>query len=106
MPLTEPYPVVQRYTPLTEEQKKLLVEKQLAEKKSLAKMGKATDIKTFKLLKSDAEAGSPTAQYDLAKRYLDGRGCVFDTNEAIRWLKLSSSGGNAAAAKRLDEVKN
>jgi hypothetical protein len=106
MPLTEPYPVVQRYTPLTEEQKKLLVEKQLAEKKRLAEKEKTTATKTFELLKSDAEAGSPTAQYDLAKRYLEGRGCEVDTNEAIRWLKLSASGGNAAAVKRLDGLKN
>jgi len=106
MPLTAPYPVVQRYTPLTEEQKKLQVEKQLANKKRLAEKEIATATKTFGLLKSDAEAGSPTAQYDLAKRYLDGRGCEVDTNEAIRWLKLSASGGNAVAAKRLAELKN
>ncbi|HOB99940.1 MAG TPA: hypothetical protein PKM43_14520 [Verrucomicrobiota bacterium] len=41
----------------------------------------------------------PSAQYDLALRYLEGRGVQQDTNEARRLLKLATAGGYKPAVE-------
>lgn len=48
-------------------------------------------------LKSDAEAGSVTAQFDLGNRYLDGEGVEQDNVEALRWFTLAAENDNANA---------
>ena len=101
MPMTAPYMVVQAYKPLTEEQKKQLAERQAEAAKKQAEAA----TKAFEFLKSDADSGNATAQYNLSKCYMEGKGCEVDTNEAMRWLRLSASGGNVAAVKRMAELK-
>lgn len=51
-----------------------------------------------------AHDGSPGAQLDLAKRYLEGRGLTKDIEAARKWLKLSAGNGNSEAAKLLQKL--
>ncbi|MEZ5863215.1 MAG: tetratricopeptide repeat protein [Geminicoccaceae bacterium] len=44
-----------------------------------------------------AEAGDPKAQFDLADRYLDGRGVAADDEAAARWFLTAAEGGYAPA---------
>jgi len=47
----------------------------------------------------------PSAQYDLALGYLEGRGVQQDSEEALRLLKAAAAGGHEAAAKKLKELE-
>lgn len=48
-------------------------------------------------LKTQAEAGSVTAQFDLGNRYLEGDGVEQDNFEALRWFTLAAENGNGNA---------
>jgi|EP01044_Picomonas_judraskeda_P002162 TPR repeat protein len=48
-----------------------------------------------------AQAGSAAAQFDIAKRYLDGNGVVSDDAEAVRWLRRAATQGHVGAQHRL-----
>ncbi len=64
----------------------------------------AIQRKTVEFQKQRAEAGSDTAQYDLAVRYLKGEGVQRDLERARRWLEKSAKAGNSLAAKKLKEL--
>jgi hypothetical protein len=64
----------------------------------------AIQRKTIEFQKQRAEAGSDTAQYDLAMRYLKGDGLERDAAKARRWLEKSAKSGNTLAAKKLKEL--
>lgn len=61
--------------------------------------------KTIEFQKKQAEAGAPTAQYDLGTRYLKGDGVEKDLELAKKWLNASATNGNAQAAKKLLELE-
>jgi len=61
--------------------------------------------KTIEFQKKRAEEGAPTAQYDLAMRYLNGDGVEKNLELAQKWLQASATNGNSQAAKRLEELK-
>ena len=48
-------------------------------------------------LKKRAEAGDAKAQYELGRRYFNGRGVKKDHAEAARWIRKSTEHGNARA---------
>ncbi len=48
-------------------------------------------------LRSEAEAGDPTAQRELGRRYLEGDGVAPDAAAARRWLEEASVSGDAEA---------
>lgn len=52
-------------------------------------------------LNNRAEAGDPTAEYELATRYMTGLGVVRKEPEAVRWLERSAGHGNAEAQYEL-----
>lgn len=52
-------------------------------------------------LKTEAANGSPSAQYNLALHYLNGRGCETNKDLAIHWLKTASDGGDFLASNKL-----
>ena len=54
--------------------------------------------------KQRAEAGSPSAQYDLGVRYMLGDGVKKDFGEARKWLLTSRTNGNATATAKLTEL--
>lgn len=60
--------------------------------------------KTVEFQKKRAEAGAPTAQYDLAMRYLTGDGVEKDPKLARKWLQTASTNGNNQAVKKLAEL--
>ncbi|MEP6663444.1 MAG: hypothetical protein ABJC04_07235 [Verrucomicrobiota bacterium] len=61
--------------------------------------------KTVEFQKQRANAGAPTAQYDLGMRYLTGDGVEKNLDLAKKWLNASATNGNSQAAKKLDELK-
>ncbi len=61
--------------------------------------------KTIAFQKKQAEAGAPTAQYDLGVRYLNGDGVEKDSELARKWLNASATNGNTQAAKKLLELE-
>ncbi len=60
--------------------------------------------KTIEFQKKRAEAGAPSAQYDLGTRYLKGDGVEKDLDLAKKWLTLSAKNGNNQAVKKLSEL--
>lgn len=54
--------------------------------------------------KKRAEAGSPSSQYDLGMRYLDGNGVEKDLDLARKWLGEAAKNGSETAAKKLAEI--
>jgi TPR repeat protein len=65
----------------------------------------ATLRKTIEFQKQRAEAGAPSAQYDLGMRYLTGDGLEKDPALAKKWLTAASTNGNSQASKKLEELK-
>lgn len=45
------------------------------------------------VLRSNADAGDASAQFELSRRYLKGDGLEQNDDEAIRWLRLAAEGG-------------
>lgn len=74
-----------------------VVDKATEEKLAAAK-------RAFDADKKKAEAGSATAQYNLAFRYLNGDGVKADRAAAKKWLQTSAKQGNKLAAKTLQQV--
>ncbi len=60
--------------------------------------------KTVEFQKKRAEAGAPTAQYDLAMRYLTGDGVEKDPKLGRKWLESAATNGNNQAVKKLSEL--
>ena len=60
--------------------------------------------KTIEFQKKRAEAGAPTAQYDLGMRYLNGDGVEKDLDLAKKWLSAAATNGNSQAAKKLETL--
>lgn len=60
--------------------------------------------KTVEFQKKRAEAGAPSAQYDLGMRYLKGDGVEKDLDLAKKWLNASATNGNSQAIKKLEEL--
>jgi uncharacterized protein len=56
------------------------------------------------LLRYVAQAGLPTAQYDLAEMLLDGEAGPPDIKEALPWLELSAEASHPLAQFRLGEL--
>lgn len=44
-------------------------------------------------LKSNADSGDVSAQFELSRRYLNGDGLEQNDDEAIRWLRMAAEGG-------------
>jgi len=53
--------------------------------------------KTIEFQKQRAEAGAPSAQYDLGMRYFNGEGLEKDMDLAKKWLTAASTNGNNQA---------
>ena len=62
------------------------------------------DKKAVEMLKTRVKAGSNSAQYELALRYIAGKGVPKDEAEAIRLLRLSAASDHARAVKKLAEL--
>ncbi|MEO7676533.1 MAG: SEL1-like repeat protein [Verrucomicrobiota bacterium] len=60
--------------------------------------------KTVEFQKKRAEAGAPTAQYDLALRYLTGNGVEKDPKLGRKWLETAATNGSNQAVKKLSEL--
>lgn len=60
--------------------------------------------KTIEFQKQRAEAGAPTAQYDLGMRYLNGDGIEKNLELAQKWLHSAATNGNTQAVKKLEEL--
>jgi len=73
-------------------------EKAKAEKEAAVK-------RVVEFQKKRAEAGSATAQYDLAMRYLKGDGVEKDLALAKKWLQAAAKNGHTLAPKKLEELK-
>jgi TPR repeat protein len=51
-----------------------------------------------------AEAGKPTAQLQLAVRYLEGKGIARDSNQGLRWLQAAADAGVGEAISSLAQM--
>lgn len=60
--------------------------------------------KTVEFLTQRAKGGSASAQYDLALRYLDGKGVEKSEKEGRKWLEAAAKQGDAKAAKKIQEL--
>lgn len=61
--------------------------------------------KTIEFQKKRAEAGAPSAQYDLGVRYLEGDGVKKNLELAQKWLNAAATNGNSQAIKKLEALK-
>mgnify|MGYP001189954148 CR=1 FL=1 len=59
---------------------------------------------SIEFLKKRAEAGSPSAQYELGKRYMTGDGVEKDFALARKWLEASAKQGEENAKLKLSEL--
>jgi Sel1 repeat-containing protein len=89
-----------------QEQKKeqeLLAEQQVRDQQNFERLKtiEAKAAKAVEFQKQRAAAGSPTAQFDLGCRYLDGVGVPQDVELARQWLAKSAAQGNAQAKAKL-----
>ena len=55
----------------------------------------------FRWFHSQSTNGDVSAQYRLGVYYLTGNGCATNRVEALKWLRLSASGGNLEASNKL-----
>ncbi|QCK84363.1 hypothetical protein E8L99_00390 [Phreatobacter aquaticus] len=55
-------------------------------------------------LRAAADSGNPVAAYDLATRYLEGRGVPVSATEAARWYQRAADAGIAPAQYRLGSL--
>lgn len=62
------------------------------------------DARTVAWLQKRAEAGSATAQYDLAIRYLEGKGVEKDFQKAVVLLQKAAQQEHSQAKKKLAEL--
>lgn len=60
--------------------------------------------RTIQFQKKRAEAGAPSAQYDLGLRYLNGDGVEKNPELAQKWLHSAANNGNMQAVKKLKEL--
>jgi TPR repeat protein len=60
--------------------------------------------KTIEFQKKRAEEGSPSAQYELAMRYLRGDGLEKDVETGRKWLEKSAGKDYSPAKKKLEEL--
>ena len=60
--------------------------------------------KTIEFQKKRAEEGSPSAQYDLGMRYLEGNGVEKNLELARKWLGEAAKNGSETAAKKLAQI--
>lgn len=60
--------------------------------------------RTIEFQKKRAEAGAPSAQYDLGLRYLNGDGVERNPELAQKWLHSAATNGNMQAVKKLKEL--
>ena len=65
----------------------------------------ATVKRIVEFQRKRAEAGSATAQYDLAMRYLKGDGVEKDLALAKKWLQAAAKNGHTLAPKKLEALK-
>lgn len=63
------------------------------------------DRKALEFQIKRAESGSASAQYDLALRYLEGKGVEVDTAKARLWLQKSAAQDYGPAKKKLLELE-
>lgn len=61
-----------------------------------------TDRKVLEFQKQRAAHGSPTSQYDLSLRYLEGNGVDKDESQARMWMQKAAEGGHMRAKQHLD----
>lgn len=64
-----------------------------------------TKLKVLEFQQKRAAEGSPSAQLDLAMRYLTGDGVEQNESIARSWLQKASAGGSTQAAKKLKEFE-
>ncbi len=64
----------------------------------------AADKRLLDFQTKRAEAGSPTAQYELGVRYLTGNGVQKNLLEARKWLAASAKQDNVWAQRKLKEL--
>ncbi|MEW6305080.1 MAG: SEL1-like repeat protein [Verrucomicrobiota bacterium] len=64
-----------------------------------------TTAKVIEFQIKRAEEGAPSAQYDLAQRYLKGDGVPKDEAEAFRWLAAAAKNGHTVAQARLKDLQ-
>lgn len=60
--------------------------------------------RTVEFQKKRAEAGSPSAQYDLGVRYITGDGVEKNLATARKWITAASTNGHFYASKKLVEL--
>lgn len=85
--VSAPQPTVVRTAPVVPDTKKAEIEE-----------------KVIAWQKKQAEAGSQSAQYNLAVRHLSGNGVEKDMDRAIALLEAAATQGHPQASKLLDEV--
>lgn len=72
-------------------------EKTKAEKEEAAR-------KALEFQKKQAEEGSPTAQYDLGMRYLNGDGVERNPEAAKKWFELAAKQDHTQAKRQLEQI--
>ncbi|HUD84765.1 MAG TPA: tetratricopeptide repeat protein, partial [Candidatus Saccharimonadales bacterium] len=64
------------------------------------------DAQALVWFRKSAEAGNPTAMFNIGTTYESGQGTIKDQAEAIRWYRMAAKAGSAEAAKRLGSLTN
>jgi hypothetical protein len=65
----------------------------------------SAEVKALEFQIQRAAAGSASAQYDLAVRYLEGKGVAQDKEKALELLRKSAAQGHGPARKKIEEIE-
>jgi TPR repeat protein len=63
------------------------------------------DRRVLAFQRKRAAEGSPSARFDLAKRYLEGTGVAQDLVLGLQWLRSAADAGSSQAAKLLQKLE-
>mgnify|MGYP003317251302 CR=1 FL=1 len=58
-------------------------------------------VRGFEWCNKAANSGSANAQYELCRRYLDGKDCKRDEKKAYKWCLMAAQHGNVCAQRNL-----
>ena len=62
------------------------------------------ETKRANAIRVDAEKGEPGAQFQLAGRYLEGKGVARDVNQGLRWLEAAADHGLGKATFAIAKI--
>ena len=61
-------------------------------------------LQAFEIMLIAAKEGHPRAQYQLAKLYSHGKGCLRSNKLGLQWYRIAAENGNVDALRHLGDI--